>query len=72
MVWWWPEKMAETGNHCKLLIVLLHEGIINKYLDWLEEPLVTPYCYKQISDANNRAVHVKIKHVMREVNVIDR
>jgi hypothetical protein len=37
MVWWWPEKMAETAKHCKLLTVLLYEGILNKYIDWVEQ-----------------------------------
>jgi hypothetical protein len=26
---------AETNNHCKLLIALLHEGVFNKYLEIL-------------------------------------
>ena len=26
--------MAETGNHFKLLIILLHGGLFNKYIDF--------------------------------------
>jgi hypothetical protein len=28
---------AETSNHCKLLMVLLHEGVFDKYIDWLAQ-----------------------------------
>jgi len=30
MVRWRPEKKAETSNHCKLLMVLLHDGKLKK------------------------------------------
>ena len=25
---------AETGDHCKLLMVLWHDGVFYKYIDW--------------------------------------
>ena len=28
---------AETNNLCKLLLVLLQEGVFNKYIDWLAQ-----------------------------------
>ena len=32
MVWWWPVQKAETSNNCKLLMVLLHDGLFNEYI----------------------------------------
>ena len=31
--WWWPEKKDETSNHCELLMVLVHDGVFNKYIE---------------------------------------
>ena len=36
MVWWWPEQMDETSNHCELLMVLLHDGMFNKYIQRIQ------------------------------------
>jgi len=30
-------KKAETSKHCQLLMVLLHGGIFNKYIDLLAQ-----------------------------------
>jgi len=29
-VWWCPQQKPTTGNNCRLLIVLLHDGMLNK------------------------------------------
>jgi hypothetical protein len=29
--------MAETSNHCKLLVVLLHDGAFNNHIDFLAQ-----------------------------------
>jgi len=37
MVWWWTEQNAEISKHSKLLMMLLHDGIFNKYMNWLAQ-----------------------------------